>query len=1176
MISRLRNLALLALLATASVVAWPAYSYVGSDDFEDCVTLTVKGQGSELTNFPMLVRVSEAELPGFMYTRASPDQLAFVDESGNLLSYDVDDWSATGESIVWVKIPTLPTAGTSITFWWKLKEGHTAPDNNEADVWSDYAGVWHMNDGADSTTNNATGTDGSIAEQRTGLFGRAIGASVMSGGPFMKIQASDAMNSLTNGSFTVSFWTYLDMVNETGAEINATGAPTGWPILFTRKTHHQGSGYGVRITANKVASSGTRIRAYYGSDNNKAFDATGIPLKAGGWQQYDFVFNPSNIVIYIDGAHCAQQTISTTPINGSDYLALGGWVDHAEDCTLLGAIDEFRMRAGATDAVRSGAEYANETQSSYIDATDDDFIKTGFVTTNSVEVDYWKTQPSISPATWVKGNLDESQVVFNGGELYTSAGSGIVTGVPYKCAYYKGAWQTNEVNASVLANLTEGKYKVFFKREAADGFDAEDAIVEIEIVKSVADVYDDYVNLKVRGGGTDLTNFPLLVRISEDQLPGFQYSRAASNELAFVMSGSPKSLPYEVDTWDTAGESLVWVKLPTLPAAGTTITMYWSPKEGKTALSYQPQGVWSDYAGVWHMTDATDSSESHAEGVLGGASQAQGIVGKARHNSAHGGGPFITVTPGDSIDSLTNSGFVASMWVNLDSASTGSAFLFGRRSRAYAATGYGVSFYENSPSPVAMFPGGSSNKNQNYKQYPSALTAGEWARLDFVLAKGRYQCWLNGEIATKSSAPTIPLPSNGDGLPFVIGGAVSNNNALAVAGAIDEFHLMAYDSATYAARIAAEYANVAQTDYISATNGSFILPGMVVSDGKTYDYWTSPLELSTNTWIVGEIVTGSNDVSVVKGATLRSGNAVKYYWQDVLKPTVTNDIASAKKIPETLAELPEGHYKVCAASVSDAYVCEPFEVDVIVRVDTSLYTDWVQFTLNGIPDDVAITNYTLLVRVSEEILPGFKYARAGNGTKLAFLDESGAKLYYDADTWNPTGESIVWVNVPVAKKGAVITFYWGIDASEDSPSNDSTKVWEDYAGVWHMNKYKTNQTADSTGNAEPGTVHENAVYSSDGMFGNAYGRKEGGAHGPIASIPASDAMDSLTGGVFTVSGWIRLNDLNTHWANTEATSERHAFGMNSGLEKNSAISSTRRGHEESNIEHTSIICLLLK
>lgn len=195
------------------------------------------------------------------------------------------------------------------------------------------------------------------------------------------------------------------------------------------------------------------------------------------------------------------------------------------------------------------------------------------------------------------------------------------------------------------------------------------------------------------------------------------------------------------------------------------------------------------------------------------------------------------------------------------------------------------------------------------------------------------------------------------------------------------------------------------------------------------------------------------------------------------------------------------------------------------------YEDYVTFTLNNI-GTTPITNYTLLVRISKAQLPGFSYERAGDGSEIAFSDGYGAPLSYDIDTWNTKGESLVWVKVPAAENGQKITFYWSLKEGKSKPTNVSSDVWTDYAGVWHMD-----DTVDASGNSAEGTLHNDAVKRNDGAVGVAYGRATTGAHGPIASIPASEAMNNLTGGVFTVSGWIRLNSLATHWANIISRSE---------------------------------------
>ena len=68
-------------------------------------------------------------------------------------------------------------------------------------------------------------------------------------------------------------------------------------------------------------------------------------------------------------------------------------------------------------------------------------------------------------------------------------------------------------------------------------------------------------------GKPALSGFPVLVRIQEGSPSGFSYddlhSKATGADIAFVdMDGN--GLPFEIDTWNPSGTSLVWVKLPTM------------------------------------------------------------------------------------------------------------------------------------------------------------------------------------------------------------------------------------------------------------------------------------------------------------------------------------------------------------------------------------------------------------------------------------------------------------------------------------------------------------------------------------------------------------------------------------------------------------------------------------
>ncbi len=108
-----------------------------------------------------------------------------------------------------------------------------------------------------------------------------------------------------------------------------------------------------------------------------------------------------------------------------------------------------------------------------------------------------------------------------------------------------------------------------------------------------ANVFKDHVEISVAGyTGTALTDFPVLVRLS-DAISGFSYARAGDGSaLAFIMGD--KMLDYVVESWDPAGESLVWVKMPSLEAAAT-FEMWWCLKDGETTSGPNAEGVWSAY-----------------------------------------------------------------------------------------------------------------------------------------------------------------------------------------------------------------------------------------------------------------------------------------------------------------------------------------------------------------------------------------------------------------------------------------------------------------------------------------------------------------------------------------------------------------------------------------------------
>ena len=93
--------------------------------------------------------------------------LRFMDwDEKNVLPYEIDEWHNGGESLVWVKVPELKK-GTRFKMFYggaavsSMNETtHRMGYRGEA-VWSDYAGVWHMNeDSGTAYDSTAHGLDG--------------------------------------------------------------------------------------------------------------------------------------------------------------------------------------------------------------------------------------------------------------------------------------------------------------------------------------------------------------------------------------------------------------------------------------------------------------------------------------------------------------------------------------------------------------------------------------------------------------------------------------------------------------------------------------------------------------------------------------------------------------------------------------------------------------------------------------------------------------------------------------------------------------------------------------------------------------------------------------------------------------------------------------------------------
>ena len=131
--------------------------------------------------------------------------------------------------------------------------------------------------------------------------------------------------------------------------------------------------------------------------------------------------------------------------------------------------------------------------------------------------------------------------------------------------------------------------------------------------------------------GTDLTNFPVMIRLDNTRID-YSKVQAAGEDLIFYDADLNTTLAYEIEKWDSAGTSIIWVKVPKIDASSKTdhIWMYYGNADAPPGADHE--AVWeTEYKAVLHMgTSLDDSTANDNDGTNNGTTVQLGSIGEAR------------------------------------------------------------------------------------------------------------------------------------------------------------------------------------------------------------------------------------------------------------------------------------------------------------------------------------------------------------------------------------------------------------------------------------------------------------------------------------------------------------------------------------------------------------------
>lgn len=350
----------IAVAALAAALALQAFASVYT------ATITVDGYSgsSTLADFPVLVRVSEQNVVGFKYSQCADDgsDLSFAAADGTALPHEIDTWDASGESAVWVRLPSLAKGTSFVMRWGEAPESAAAA----SDTWnSDYVGVWHLGE-ADGVCANSTslgeamdatpagagksasalysGSDAPVGGARTTSAGNGTGTA--SGG-YLSVPSYDAQG--VGSSFTVSGW-----VRMTAISANV------WPRLFSRKAvYNAAAGWETSMYNNSYVQFDAR-----GAGSTSVNPSFSDGVGAREWRHVAFVYEGSKLSVYGDGVMLGSGTIASATDNALP-MSIGSNSDGSENC-LPGAFDECRLMKGAASADWLAAEFATVSDDGFL------------------------------------------------------------------------------------------------------------------------------------------------------------------------------------------------------------------------------------------------------------------------------------------------------------------------------------------------------------------------------------------------------------------------------------------------------------------------------------------------------------------------------------------------------------------------------------------------------------------------------------------------------------------------------------------------------------------------------------------------------------------------------------------------------------------------------------------
>ncbi len=1097
-----KPLILLLLLGALCLFSLPASAQTWFSGYEFRKEITLNGVdiSGNHTDFPILFQLaSDADLAAD--ARADGYDIVFTNDDGiTQLDHELISFtSGTGAYLGYVKVDLTNATNKTIYMYYGNSGASTNPSSTS--TWdSNFQTVLHLQESGNGTTdefvdssvNGKHGTGGGTPNngltsatptQTTGKFGSAQDFD----GTDDRIRLQ-GINDDSWTAFTVQVWVNPDDTGDdrvfgkcwgTGADDETWLLRQTGGVIGSRTNVNNGGAdndAGIDDDDNPIAyGTGTWYLAAYtwdASDNTVRVYLNGTEVQTGA-------LAGSNLTLNNEPGETDNATIGNIPGGGRDFngqLQEARVSDVARSANWL--LTQYNIEddpAGFISAVGTEEQCGTPVPEGGIATATSSTIRSGESTTITLSGN------NTTPLQW-QSSTDNVSFSDVSGQTGTSLNTGTLTATTYyRVKVGSASCQVLSTTATVTVLPPFASGYCYRKKITIDN--------------------------SMVSGSADLTNFPVLVELTDNDLRSTINNGNVENvngyDITFTTSNGTTGLNHEIISYDaTTGAYSAWVNVTTVSYdVDTDIYLYY----GNSGVSGDPSSTstWnSNYVAVWHLEedpngdvagsilDATsNNNDGQPQGTMTTADQVSGQIGNAI--DLDGTDDYITVPDAASLR-VTDNTITLSGWVNLEGdvdndegfilkgANNNESYLFGTGGANEQVRGRFINSGNN-------FEGGS-------------IPETGWNYAVVVYDGTNVIGYVNGFQQFSSAFSTNIDDSSGE--VVLLGTRADLTGTRFFEGILDELRISE----------AAHTEGWVQTEYNNQSSPStFYTVGVqeFPHDGGTATATDSEIDYNSSTTITLTDQDG--------GATI--------LWQSSTDNITFSDLGGETNTTLNTGALTQTMYYRAEVTLSG---CDAFSTTAQVTVQPDFLSGYCyrkKVIIDGskVSGSTDLTNFPMLFSSTDPDLRTVAnngQVTNANGYDIKFTDASGTELDHEIERYTAgSGELIAWIRVPTvsATENTTLYMHYGNTAIVTDPS--TTGTWESsFKAVWHLE----DNFLDATANNNDGT--EGAVGSTDdevGVVGQGRGFTGVNNGDSWISVTNSASIDTDITSEVTLEAWAR-------------------------------------------------------